>query len=95
MKTGDVIVQPVVSEKSFSKSEIGVYMFRVNRSANKFEIKKEVERIFKVTVEKVNTINRKGKKIINWTKGRKMSSRQDFKIAAVTLKSGDTIDIFK
>lgn len=95
MKVNNIIIQPVVSEKSFSKSDVGVYMFRVARSSNKFEIKKEVERIFKVTVEKINTLNRKGKQIINWTKGRTISNRKDFKIAVVTLKSGDTIDIFK
>lgn len=95
MSVNNIVIQPVVSEKSFSKSDVGVYMFRVDRSANKFEIKKEVERIFKVTVDKVNTLRRKGKKIINWSKGRSISSRKDFKIAIVTLKSGDTIDIFK
>lgn len=94
MKKKSIILQPVVSEKSFAKSEQGVYSFRVSKAANKKEIKNEIEAHFKVTVEKVNTVNRKGKKVLNW-KSRVRNNRKDFKIAVIKLKSGDTIDIFK
>ncbi len=94
MKNRNIIIQPVVSEKSFSASEVGVYMFRVNRKANKKQIKKEIEKLFDVTVEKVNVINQIGKAVYDWST-RKRNNRKDYKKAVVTLKSGDTIDIFK
>jgi large subunit ribosomal protein L23 len=94
MKTRKIIIQPVVSEKSFSRTEKDVYTFRVDRNANKQEIKKAIEDMFNVEVVKVNTINRKGKLMVNW-QTRNISSRKDFKIAVVKLKEGDTIDIFK
>ncbi|MEA3357648.1 MAG: 50S ribosomal protein L23 [Patescibacteria group bacterium] len=94
MKIQSVIIQPVVSEKSFDGSENGVYTFRVAKNANKFQVKDEIERLFKVKVEKVRVLNQRGKRMTDW-KTRKMSSRKDFKKAVVTLKSGDTIDIFK
>ncbi|MBN2100888.1 50S ribosomal protein L23 [Candidatus Dojkabacteria bacterium] len=94
MKGTNVIIQPVVSEKSFARADTGTYMFRVSRDANKVDVKREVEKHFKVKVEKVNTINRKGKVRMDWRRGRNLSRRQDYKIAIVTLKSGDTIDLF-
>ena len=58
----DVIVRPVVSEKSYALSEKGVYIFVVRPEANKIEIRRSVERIFNVKVTKVNTLNRPGKR---------------------------------
>ncbi|WP_336248912.1 50S ribosomal protein L23 [Stomatohabitans albus] len=88
----DVIIRPVVSEKSYGQmDEANRYTFIVHPSANKTEIKQAVEEIWGVRVAKVNTLNRKGK-----TKrfGLVMGKRRDEKRAMVTLVEGDSIDIF-
>ena len=86
----DVILRPIVSEKSYNLIDEGKYTFEVDPSSNKTEIKQAVESIFKVKVSSVNTMNRVGKE-------RKtrfgLGKRKDTKRAIVTLKSG-TIDIF-
>lgn len=86
----DVILRPVVSEKSYNLIDEGKYTFEVDPRSNKTEIKQAVEHIFKVKVASVNTLNRVGKE-------RKtrfgIGKRKDTKRAIVTLKSG-TIDIF-
>jgi large subunit ribosomal protein L23 len=86
----DVILRPVVSEKSYNLIDEGKYTFEVDPRSNKTEIKQAVESIFKVKVSSVNTMNRVGKE-------RKtrfgIGKRKDTKRAIVTLKSG-TIDIF-
>ena len=89
----DVIIRPVVSEKSYTLLEDGRYTFIVHPSANKTEIRQAVEKIFGVTVANVNTMNRKGKRI----RGRRghMGKRPDTKRAVVTLVPGDSIDIFE
>lgn len=94
MKNRRIIIQPNISEKSYKGSEVGVYTFRVDKSATKLDVKREIERKYKVKVEKVRVVNKRGKKVIDWRK-RTRSNRSDFKHAMVTLKSGDTIDIFK
>jgi large subunit ribosomal protein L23 len=94
MSSKRILVQPVISEKSFNAADKGIYMFRVGRDANKKEVASEVGKKFKVKVTKVNIINQRGKKVVDWRK-RRTSYRQDFKKAVVTLKKGDTIDIFK
>ena len=88
----DVILAPVVSEKSYDAIEVGnVYTFIVDRRANKEEIRDAVAAIFDVKVERVNTANRKGKvKRTGWKTGK----RKDEKYAMVKLAAGDTIDIF-
>jgi large subunit ribosomal protein L23 len=88
----DVILAPVVSEKSYDLIEdLNTYTFVVDRRANKTEIRQAVARVFDVDVLKVNTMNRKGKqKRTGWVVGR----RSDTKRALVTLAPGDTIDIF-
>ena len=90
----DVIVAPVVSEKSYALMEEGVYTFKVHPSASKPEIRDAVQEIFSVRVAKVNTLNRPGKRKRNrrtFTWGR----RPDTKRALVTLVEGDTIDLFQ
>jgi large subunit ribosomal protein L23 len=86
----DVILRPIVSEKSYNLIDEGKYTFEVDPRSNKTEIKQAVEHIFKVKVASVNTLNRVGKE-------RKtrfgIGKRKDTKRAIVTLKSG-TIDIF-
>ena len=85
-----VIVAPVVSEKSYGLIDEGKYTFVVAPDANKTEIKLAIEKIFGVKVASVNTLNRTGK-----TRRTKfgMGKRKDTKRAIVTLKSG-SIDIF-
>ena len=90
----DVIIRPVVSEKSYGLLDEGVYTFIVHPEANKIEIRQAVESIFNVRVENVNTLNRKGKRKRN----RRMptfGSRPDTKRAIVTLREGDRIDLFE
>ncbi len=58
----DIIIRPIISEQSMEQNDINKYAFEVARDANKIEIKKAVEEIFKVKVEKVNTLNVIGKK---------------------------------
>ncbi|MEZ5280937.1 MAG: 50S ribosomal protein L23 [Acidimicrobiales bacterium] len=89
----DVVLQPVVSEKSYALLEDNVYTFVVHNSASKPEIKDAIETIFDVKVMKVNTLNRKGKRMRNrrsFTYGK----RPDTKRAIVTLAEGDSIDLF-
>ncbi|MEO6987605.1 MAG: 50S ribosomal protein L23 [Aquihabitans sp.] len=90
----DVIIAPVVSEKSYSLIEDNVYTFLVHPDAAKPEIRSAVEEIFNVKVAKVNTLNRKGKSTRNRKTG-KLGSRPDRKRAIVTLVEGDSIDLFK
>jgi large subunit ribosomal protein L23 len=87
----DVIIRPIVSEKSYNLIDAnGQYTFEVQPTANKTEIKLAIEQVFGVKVEKIRTLNRKGK-----TRRTKfgMGKRKDTKRAIVTLKSG-SIDIF-
>ena len=86
----DVIIAPVVSEKSYSLIDQGKYTFTVDPRSNKTEIKLAIEKIFGVKVAGVNTLNRVGKaRRTRFGTGK----RKDTKRAIVTLKSG-TIDIF-
>lgn len=89
----DIIIEPVVSEKSYDLvSDHNTYTFVVDPRSHKTEIKQAIEAIFDVTVTSVNTMNRKGKrKRTGWTIGR----RKDTKRALVTLAPGDTIDVFE
>lgn len=86
----DILISPVVSEKSYGLLDEGKYTFVVDPRANKTEIKVAIEQIFSVKVASVNTINRKGK-----TRRTKfgLGKRKDTKRAIVTLREG-TIDIF-
>jgi large subunit ribosomal protein L23 len=90
----DIIIKPVVSEKSYAAYDGNVYTFLVAPDANKIEIRKAVEELFGKKVEKVATINRKGKRKRNRTSG-VWSSRATRKRAIVTLAAGaESIDIF-
>ena len=86
----DILLAPVVSEKSYGLLDEGKYTFVVDPRANKTEVKIAVERIFGVKVDSVNTLNRKGK-----TRRTKfgLGKRKNTKRAIVTLKEG-SIDIF-
>ena len=90
----DVIIEPVVSEKSYALMEVGVYTFVVNPRANRIEIREAVEELFGVRVDKVNTLNRKGKRKRN-RRQMTFGKRADTKRAIVTLAAGDRIDLFE
>lgn len=94
MDPRDVIIEPIVSEKSYALLDTGAYTFRVHPDANKIEIRQAVESIFDVTVSKVNTINRKGKRKRN-RRTSTFGKRPDTKRAIVTLVEGDVIDLFE
>jgi large subunit ribosomal protein L23 len=89
-----VILRPVVSEKSYGLLGAGVYTFVVAPDANKIEIRQAVERIFGVSVVKVNTLNRPGKRKRNRGKST-FGQRPDTKRAVVTLAAGQSIPIFE
>ncbi|MGH8927400.1 MAG: 50S ribosomal protein L23 [Acidimicrobiia bacterium] len=88
----DVIIAPVVSEKSYDMIEkVNTYTFVVDARSNKSEIKDAVEEIFAVSVLAVNTQNRQGK----WKRtGRTLGRRAGAKRAMVTLAQGESIDLF-
>ena len=90
----DVILEPVVSEKSYGLLEEGVYTFKVHPDSSKPEIRDAVQSIFGVTVVKVNTLNRKGKRKRN-RRSPTFGKRADTKRALVTLAEGDSIDLFE
>lgn len=86
----DVLVAPVITEKSTTASENSQVLFKVARTATKLQIKDAVEKLFEVKVDAVNTLNRKGKnKVFRGRRGR----QSDVKIAIVTLKEGERIDV--
>ena len=90
----DVIIRPVVSEKSYALLDDGVYTFVVDPRSSKVEIRQAVETIFNVHVTQVNTLNRKGKRKRNrrtFTFGK----RSDTKRAIVTLAAGDRLELFE
>ncbi|ADH70506.1 MULTISPECIES: 50S ribosomal protein L23 [Nocardiopsis] len=87
----DIIVEPVISEKSYGLMDENKYTFIVRPDANKTQIKIAIEKIFEVKVTSVNTINRKGKrKRTRFGYGK----RPDTKRAIVSVAEGDRIDIF-
>ena len=88
----DVLLAPVISEKSYDRiSESNSYTFFVHPKTNKLEIKKAVEQMFDVSVLRVNTMYRKGKKK---RFGYVYGKQSDKKIAIVTLPKGQTIETF-
>jgi large subunit ribosomal protein L23 len=90
----DVVLRPVVSEKSYALLDQGVYTFVVAPGANKIEIRHAIEAIFGVNVINVNTLNRPGKRKRN-RKQQTFGKRADTKRAIVTLAAGQSIPIFE
>jgi len=88
----DIVIRPIVSEKSYAGLERNTYTFLVDPRANKTEIKEAIQQIWNVRVINVNTMNRVGK-----VKRTRLSTgkRPDQKRAVVTLAAGDTIEIFE
>ena len=86
----DTIISPNITEKSTSLSEFNKIVFKVKKDARKSYIKKSIEKIFKVNVIKINTVNLKGK--TKMVRNRK-AFKPGYKKAIVTLKKGQTIDL--
>lgn len=92
MEARDILIKPLVSEKSTDLLQDNKYTFQVPLKANKVQIRQAVEQIFKVKVQSVNTIRMQGK-----TKrmGKFVGKRSDYKKAIVTLAPGNQIEIFE
>ena len=88
----DIIVKPVISEKSYGMIGENKYTFVVDQRANKTEIKQAIARIFGVKVVSVNTMNRAGKRK---RRGIVVGKRPDTKRAIVTLAPGEEIELFE
>ena len=86
----DKIISPNVTEKSTSLSEFNKFVFKVDKNANKNSIKKNIEKIFKVNVTKINIINKQNRTKI--ARGKKIKVR-GYKKAIITLKKGQNINL--
>jgi large subunit ribosomal protein L23 len=92
----ELLKKPIITEKMTMLGEKrNQYAFRVDKKANKIEIKKAIEQMYGITVEAVNTMVYAGKKKSRYTKAGYVEGRKDsFKKAIVTLKEGDNIDFY-
>ena len=86
----DIIIAPVITEKSMAERQNNVYEFKVVKTATKTDIKKAIEEAFKVTVKSVNTSNTKSKRR---RVGKYAGTTKTYKKAIVTLANGSTIDL--
>ena len=86
----DIIIAPVVTEKSAGNAEKGIYIFKVVKTATKTQIKNTIEKAFDVKVEKINTLNTKAK---DRRVGRYTGKTKTYKKAIVTLAEGQSIDL--
>lgn len=90
-----VLKRPLITEKVSTLNESGKYGFIVEKGANKVEIKKEVEKMYGVTVESVNTMRYQGKRKSRYTKSKVVTGRTaGFKKAIVTVADGEVIDFY-
>jgi large subunit ribosomal protein L23 len=96
MKQSDILIKPIVTEKSNKLTDQRrTYAFRVNRKANKLEIKKAIEDFYGITVTDVNTVVVPGKSKSKFTKGGFISGRKPaYKKAYVSVAEGETIDLY-
>ena len=92
MEARDILVRPLITERTTQLMAEGKYVFVVAKAANKIEIAKAVSEVFKVKVAKVNTVNVLGKKK---RMGRTEGKRPDYKKAIVKLAPGETIEFFE
>lgn len=96
LQASEVVLRPVISEKSMDHTQRSKYTFAVHDRANKLQIKAAVEELFKVTVLDVNVLNTKAKeKSRNRRRGRVTGYTSPWKKAVVTVKPGDTIEFFE
>ncbi len=91
MDARDILIRPMITEHTTDLMAEGKYVFIVDKRANKIQIANAVTEVFNVTVEKVNTINVKGKVK---RRGRIVGKRNDYKKAVVKLAEGQTIEFF-
>jgi large subunit ribosomal protein L23 len=92
----EVILRPVISEKSMDETQRGKYTFRVNSGANKLQVKEAIEELFKVEVLEVNVSTTKAKeKSRNRKRGRQQGWTSPWKKAVVTLAAGQKIEFFE
>lgn len=90
-----ILIKPLVTEKVSAMNEDGKYGFVVDRSANKVQIKKEVEKVYGVTVESVNTMVQPGRSKKRYTKSKVIEGRTPaYKKAVVKVAEGDIIDFY-
>lgn len=96
MKPSEILVKPILSEKANAQQEkLRKYAFKVDRKANKLEIKKAVEDFYGVTVVDVNTVVVPGKNKTRYTKaGFIKGMKSAYKKALVTVAEGETIDLY-
>ena len=92
MEARDIIIRPLITEKSTTLMAEGRYVFEVAKAANKIEIAKAISQIFNVKVVSVNTVNVEGKVK---RMGRSIGKRSDYKKAIVKLAAGETIEFFE
>lgn len=92
MEARDIIIRPLITEKSTTLMAEGKYVFEVAKAANKIEIAKAISQIFNVKVASVNTVNVEGK---IKRMGRSIGKRSDYKKAIVKLAAGETIEFFE
>ena len=91
MEARDIIIRPLITERSTELMAEGKYVFVVDKRANKIEIGKAIKEIFDVKVESVHTVNVTGK---TKRRGRTVGKRADYKKAIVKLAEGETIEFF-
>lgn len=90
-----ILKKPLITEKASALNESGKYGFIVDQDANKVQIKNEVEKMYGVTVESVNTMKYQGKLKSRYTKSKVISGRTaGYKKAIVTVKDGEVIDFY-
>ena len=92
MLNEEILISPIITEKSSMLQESNKYVFKVHKNSNKSQIKNAIEEVFDVTVESVNVIKVKGK---NKTYGRNRVLTPAWKKAMVTLKLGDSISLYE
>ena len=96
LEATQIVLRPVISEKSMDQSTVNKYTFAVADDANKMQIKDAVEELFKVTVTNVNVLTTKRKeKSRNRRRGRQVGYTSPWKKAVVTIKAGDSIEFFE
>ena len=91
MEARDILIRPLITERTTDLMTDGKYVFVVDKRANKIQIADAVREIFKVTVEDVNTVNVKGK---TKRRGRTVGKTASYKKAIVKIKAGETIEFF-
>jgi len=96
LQAAEVVLRPVISEKSMDETQRGKYTFRVHSDANKLQVKEAVEELFKVEVVDVNVLTTKAKeKVRSRRRGRTRGWTSPWKKAVVTLAAGQKIEFFE